>query len=173
MKFIANASGKDFTYDRKSKTAWFGKKEGEFKYLSDVNYARTNGPNGSSVSFNQNPYSNKIEIAGNKFQKGIVFNLSFMNTQSTSIDYNLNGKYKKLSTFIGVDDATKNSNRVVTYRFIGDGTELASFENAKGGDNPKPVNIDVSGVLKLQIVAEPGNVFESTWAALAEPKLFQ
>lgn len=62
---------------------------------------------------------------------------------------------------------------MVTYRFIGDGTELALFENVKGGDNPNPVNIDVSAVLKLQIVAEPGNVFESTWAALAEPKLFQ
>jgi len=173
VKFVADASGKEFSYDGKNKTAWVGKKEGSFKYLSDVNYARTDGPSGSSVHFNQNPYSNKIEIAGDKFQKGIVFNLSFMNNKSTSIDYNLNGKYKKLSTFIGVDDETKNSNRVVTYRFIGDGTELALFENVKGGDNPNPVNIDVSGVLKLQIVAEPGNVFESTWAALAEPKLFQ
>ncbi|GAV13859.1 NPCBM/NEW2 domain-containing protein [Paenibacillus sp. chi10] len=173
VKFVADASGKEFSYDGKNKTAWVGKKEGSFTYLSDVNYARTDGPSGSSVHFNQNPYSNKIEIAGDKFQKGIVFNLSFMNNKSTSIDYNLNEKYKKLSTFIGVDDETKNSNRVVTYRFIGDGTELASFENVKGGDNPNPVNIDVSGVLKLQIVAEPGNVFESTWAALAEPKLFQ
>ncbi|OBY81488.1 hypothetical protein BBG47_01470 [Paenibacillus sp. KS1] len=173
VKFVADASGKEFSYDGKNKTAWVGKKEGSFKYLSDENYARTDGPSGSSVHFNQNPYSNKIEIAGDKFQKGIVFNLSFMNNKSTSIDYNLNGKYKKLSTFIGVDDETKNSNRVVTYRFIGDGTELALFENVKGGDNPNPVKIDVSGVLKLQIVAEPGNVFESTWAALAEPKLFQ
>jgi NPCBM/NEW2 domain len=175
LKFVANASGKDFMFDGKNKTAWIGKKEGAFKYLSDVNYARIDGTNVSNVDFNQNYDRNKIVIADNKFQKGVAFYLGW-NTKQVSIDYNLNGKYKKLSTSLGIDDATKNSLAGMTYRFIGDGTELASFENVKGGDNPKPVTIDLSGVLKLQIVVEsvrPEGSYEPTYAALAEPKLFQ
>lgn len=174
LKFVASASGKDFSYDGKNKTAWIGKKDGSFKYLSDLKYARVDAPYTSYVDFNQNYDRKKIEIAGNVYQKGINFNLSYLSgNKKQSIDYNLNGGYNKLTTLIGVDDLTRNSKSTVTYRFIGDGTELASIEDVKGGDNPRPVDVDVRGVLKLQIVVEHNiEGYDSTYAAVAEPKLF-
>lgn len=39
LRFAAEATGQDITWDGKNKTIYIGKKEGESKYLSDVSYA--------------------------------------------------------------------------------------------------------------------------------------
>lgn len=176
VKFIAESSGKGFSYDSKNHTAWIGKKEGAFKYLSDVNYARVNARNESLIDFNQNYQRNKITIADNTYQKGINFAYYpyDSNSKQPSIEYNLNGNYKKLTAFVGVDDYTKNNVGSVTYRFIGDDNELLTVEDVRGGDNPKQVSVDVTGVLKLKIEVEfETNSYSDFFAALAEPKLFQ
>lgn len=141
-----------------AKTAWIGQKEGASKYLGDLNYARMDGDSGAKgdIFFKnwKNPDGLKFNIADNQYSHGIG---SILNTSSwsgdkyNSIDYNLNGKYKKLTGFFGVDDYTKNSDNTGSIIIYGDGTEIFRQDGLRGGDMPKFNAIDITGVLKLQI----------------------
>ena len=43
----------------------------------------------------------------------------------------------------------------------------------KGGDNPRSIQVDLTGVLKLKIEVEtPDNNYETIYAALAEARFF-
>ncbi|MEK3905021.1 NPCBM/NEW2 domain-containing protein [Paenibacillus sp. FSL R7-0179] len=181
---FAKNSGQDFTYDGKNKTAWVGKKEGTFKYLSDISYARTDK---AAAAFHLNKwinvgdptkaYSGEFRIADNKYLHGIgLENLFFMsNKGSGSIEYNLNGKYKKLTGFVGIDDHSKDSENPGTVKFIADGKEIYYSSEMLGGDLPKEVNLDISGVLKLRIeFTTTGEDYRSsTMIDFVEAKLFQ
>ena len=159
-KKVAQGFGESFTYDGKNKTAWYGQKNGTFKYLDEISYARVDGKNPTgSINFKNwtNPANLKFTIADQQYLHGIgsVLDQNYSSGDyQKSIDYNLNGKYKKLTGFIGVDDYTKNSVNTGTITIIGDGQELFRQENLKGGDMPSKINVDVSGVLKLQIKFE-------------------
>ncbi|WP_054956961.1 NPCBM/NEW2 domain-containing protein [Paenibacillus dakarensis] len=159
-KNAAATLDQSFSYDGKNKTAWFGKKEGSFKYLDEISYARTDGENAKKNIYFKNwthPSNLKFTIAGNKYLHGIGSILDIPSNGKdyyNSVDYNLNGKYKKLTGYIGVDDYTKNSDNTGTVIIKGDGEELYRLEGIKGGDMPVKVNIDMTGVLKLQIVFE-------------------
>ncbi|UQZ34585.1 hypothetical protein C2I18_14275 [Paenibacillus sp. PK3_47] len=154
-------SGQDFTYDGKNKTAWVGKKEGTYKYLSDVSYARTD-IEGVKFHFNKwanagdyilDPYSGKFKIADNEYLHGIgIENLFYAsNNGKGSIEYNINGKYKKLTGFIGVDDHSKDSANAGQIKIIADGQEIYSSPEMLGGDLPREVKLDISGALKIRI----------------------
>ncbi|MDG0792249.1 NPCBM/NEW2 domain-containing protein [Cohnella ginsengisoli] len=71
----------------------------------------------------------------------------------------------------------KNSNETVTFKFIGDDNELLAVADVKGGNNPIPVSVDLTGVLKFRIVVEkpdPENIiYGELYASLADGKLFQ
>jgi hypothetical protein len=170
LRFAAEATGKEISWDGKNKTIWIGQKEGDFKYLSDLAYARMDGDSGT-LDLDQNYSRGKITIAGNEYQKGINAYLNF-SAKSVSVDYNLNGKYKKFTGNLGVDDSTKNYTEDVKITFIGDEKEISHF-TVKGGDNPFPVNIDLTGVLKFRILFEtPGKTFDRAFGAIGEAKLF-
>lgn len=171
LRFAAEATGKEITWDGKNKTIWIGQKEDSFSYLSDITYARMDGKSTNYLDMNQNYDRNKITIAGTQFQKGINTYLDAFG-QTLSVDYNLNGKYKKFTGFLGIDDTTKNYSKSVTITFMGDDKEIIHF-SVKGGDTPLPVNIDLSGVLKLRILFETENTsFEKVYGAIGEPKIF-
>jgi hypothetical protein len=170
LRFAAEATGKEISWDSKNKTIWIGQKEGEFKYLSDLTYARMDGGSGY-LDLDQNYSRGKITIAGNEYQKGINANLSFT-SESVGVDYNFNGKYKKFTGYIGLDDNTKNYSGDVKITFIGDEKEITHFI-VKGGDNPLPVNIDLTGVLKFRIIFETSErLFENAYGAIGEAKVF-
>ncbi|MDI4647878.1 NPCBM/NEW2 domain-containing protein [Cohnella hashimotonis] len=174
LKDVTKALGKELNYDSKNSTAWIGKKPGSFKYLSDISYARLDAPSESYIDFNQNYNREKIQIASNVYQKGINFNTNYFNGSIESIDYNLNGQYKKFTAFVGIDDKTKNSPDTVSFKFIGDDNELLTVTDVKGGNNPIPVSVDLTGVLKLRVIVEKqGDSFTSIYASLADGKLFQ
>ncbi|WP_282940473.1 NPCBM/NEW2 domain-containing protein [Paenibacillus sp. RC67] len=90
-------------------------------------------------------------------ENGIKVVLPLFNTEqrtaikSGSIEYNLEGKYTKLTGSVGIDDKTKNSNALGTLKIIGDGKELTVLGNLKGGDLPKNIDIDITNISKLQI----------------------
>lgn len=176
VKFMVQSAGKDFSYDGKNKTVWVGKKEGAFKYLSDIEYARMDGYAVNRLDFNQNYEREKQKIAGVIYQKGVSVNLysSSSADKKLSVDYNLNGQYKRLTGFIGIDDFTKNAKTTVRISFIGDDREIAAYDNLKGGDNPAPIDVDLKGVLKLRILFETTDTtWETVYANLSEAKLFQ
>ncbi|OKP91512.1 hypothetical protein A3842_02905 [Paenibacillus sp. P3E] len=181
---FAKNSGQDFTYDGKNKTAWVGKKEGTYKYLSDLSYARTDKKDtkfhfnkwdnaGSSIPSNNGNFI----IADNKYLHGIgLENLFYMSNNGTgSIEYNLNGKYKKLTGFIGIDDYSKDSANTGQIKIIADGQEIYSSPEMLGGDLPREIKLDISGVLKLRIEfsTEGEDYRSSTFIDFAEAKLFQ
>ncbi|WP_051775048.1 NPCBM/NEW2 domain-containing protein [Paenibacillus tyrfis] len=158
LRFIGEALGKEVNWDGSTETIWVGKKDGEFKYLTSIEYARIDGDT-SWVYFDKIG-DQKFKIASNPYQKGLGAKTgTYKSEKKTSISYNLNGKYTKLSGFLGIDDSTKNSAATGNVRFIGDGKELKGFNNLKGGNNPIAAEIDVTNVLKLEIVFEN----EGTW----------
>lgn len=179
-KSIAQGVGQSFTYDGKNKTAWIGAKQGSYKYLDEISYARMDGDNSKGNIYFKNwtsPSNLKFKIADQQYLHGIG---SILDTpyngvnHENSIDYNLNGKYKKLTGFIGVDDYTKDSENSGTIIVKGDGQELFRKDAMKGGDMPLEISVDLTGVLKLQIVfessADDGNQID---LVIGEAKLFQ
>ncbi|MEK4732323.1 NPCBM/NEW2 domain-containing protein [Paenibacillus sp. FSL L8-0641] len=172
LRFAGEATGKEVTWDGKNKTIWIGKKDSEFKYLSDVAYARMDGGSKAFLDFNQNYNRDKITIADKQYQKGINTALSPYGTKQISVDYNLNGKFKKFTGELGVDDKTKNAPENVTITFIGDDKELSRF-SVKGGDNPLPVTVDLTGVLKFRIVFEiDPKSSDFVYGAIGDAKVF-
>lgn len=132
----SNLSGVPFSYDSKSGSVHIGQNLTS-TYMSDAKpfYISTNSY-----------YLNKqIQVGGQSFTKNIAFFAVFNN--ETSFAYNLNGKYRTLETIVGLsDDANKHD---TTLTILGDDRELWTG-NLKAGDLPQNLNVDVSGVLKLQ-----------------------
>ncbi|WP_150266432.1 NPCBM/NEW2 domain-containing protein [Paenibacillus tepidiphilus] len=156
VKNIAQGLGEGFTYDGANKTAWIGQKQGASKYLDELSYARIDGPYKDRLYFKnwETPKGLKFRIADQQYLHGlgaILDSYSYNEDAEVSIDYNFNGKYKKLSGYIGVDDYTKDTDNTGAIVIIGDGQELYRKEEIRGGDLPTKLDIDVSGVLKLQI----------------------
>jgi hypothetical protein len=169
LRFIGESVGKDVNWDGDTQTIWVGKKQGSFKYLSDIEYARFSGSETTNLTFNQTNNRKLLKIAGNTYQNGISFNVS---QKVPTLDYNLNGNYSRLTGIIGVDDETKNSGNTGILKIIGDGKELYSNNNLIGGNNPLNLDINVSGVLKLQIVVQTDRkVYDETYVDLAELKV--
>ena len=157
VSFFGKSIGKDVSYEGKTKTVWVGKKNGSFKYLESIDYARRDINVRSSEFYFGKWDKDTFKVASNSFSHGIGFDLSsfWYNGQSTStIDYNLNGTYKSLSGKIGIDDSTKNCVSTGKFTVLGDSSELYVIDNIKGGDLPKDISVDISGVLRLQLKFE-------------------
>ncbi|WP_181592869.1 NPCBM/NEW2 domain-containing protein [Paenibacillus sp. YN15] len=151
IRFVSEALGKKVEWDGDNDTIWIGKKVGNFDYLTDLTYARADGSAKDKAFFD-----NVLHIAGSPYMnKGIKVKLPQSDTQSDqygSIDYNLEGKYSTLTGKIGIDDTTKNSDASGSFKIIGDGKELFTVENLRGGDQSKEVEVNITGVSKLQLV---------------------
>ncbi|WP_310551249.1 NPCBM/NEW2 domain-containing protein [Paenibacillus glufosinatiresistens] len=179
VKNVAQGMGESFSYDGKTKTAWIGAKQGAFKYLDEISYARMDGDNSKGEIYFKNwtnPSGLKFTIADQKFLHGVgsILDAPYNGKDfRNSIDYNLNGKYKRLNALVGVDDYTKNSDNQGTIAIYGDGVELYRSESLKGGDLAKEINVELTGVLKLQIVFETAkDEAEQLDLVLADAKLF-
>jgi hypothetical protein len=175
ISFIGSSFGKDVTYDGKTKTLWVGKKTGSYKYLDSINYARKDSSESSNdINFIKWDSGSNFIIADNTFQHGIgaEFSQYFGKNTLQSIDYNLNGTYKTLTGKFGIDDSTKNNVGYGKVKIIGDGEELYASDNLLGGDLPRDLNVDITGVLRLQIKFEvSGNGTPSI--VLGDAKLIQ
>ncbi|QKS45052.1 NPCBM/NEW2 domain-containing protein [Paenibacillus cellulosilyticus] len=160
LRFAAEAVGKEVTWEGKSKTIWIGKKEGAFKYLSSIDYARAEGVAVDGLRFDKWKDGSSFIVAENKYVNGIgmYFPNDFWNKAlSGTVDYNLNGKYSKFVGKIGVDDIYKNSTSVGVIKIFGDGELLYTSTDLIGGNLPIDLNVDITGVLKLRIQFEFNN----------------
>ena len=157
LAFVGEALGQKVEFEGKTGTIWVGKKIGAFDKLTSIEYARMDIPGYfSSLSFdkvnalNTTSSNQKLKIAGIAYDSGFSTYLDTYDEKG-SIDYNLNGHYSKLRGYIGIDDSQKNSKATGKIIITGDGKELYSSPSLMGGDLPTEINIDVTGVLKLQI----------------------
>ncbi|MEF3313841.1 stalk domain-containing protein [Paenibacillus sp. GYB004] len=119
LRFIGESLSKDVNWDGETETIWVGKRDGDFKYLTDVEYARVDGSAKENLYFNEwkYPVGLKFSVAGKKYNNGVGIILDYTirsEDNKGSIDYNLNGEYTTLSGLIGIDDFTKNSDNMGT-----------------------------------------------------------
>lgn len=173
ISFIGKSVGKDVAYDGKTKTVWVGKKLGSFKYLDSIEYARFDTSSTCHTLSMEKWDSSNFKIAGNTFLHGIGSYFSWgLENPKQSIDYNLDGKYKTIYGKIGIDDISKNSTEGGRIKILGDGEEIYVSDLLKGGDLPRDLNVDISGVLKLQIVFE-GDNYDRFNIVFGDAKLIQ
>ncbi|MBE1446081.1 NPCBM/NEW2 domain-containing protein [Paenibacillus sp. OAS669] len=185
LRFIGEALGKNVEYEGGTGTIWVGKKEGRSVYLSDIEYARKDTDSSKTlhidkwqdVKGNALSYSGEFSIAGTKYSHGIGFESAFYLSAGGmgSVDYNLDGKYRKLTGLIGIDDYKKNSKNFGTIKVLADGKEIYSSPKMMGGDKAIPIDIDVTGVAKMKIIFTEDQQFykDNTFIDLVEAKLFE
>jgi hypothetical protein len=154
LRFVSESIGKKVEWDEGNNTIWVGKREKSSDYLTNIPAAKEN-----EGAIDGAFYDNVLHIAGTAYmQYGIKVVLPLVDTEqrsaskSGSIEYNLNGKYMKLTGNVGIDDRSKNSTALGSFKILGDGKELSVIENLRGGDLPKSVDVDVKGVSKLEII---------------------
>lgn len=186
LRFVGEALGKEVEWDGPNETIWIGKKEGRFKYLSDIEYARFDRTTNKSLHIDEwgvkgantlGDHKGGFVIAGNKFEHGLGFAASagFGFGGNASVEYNLNGQYSKLTAYLGIDDATKNSVHHVEFVITGDGKEIYRSPKIMGGDLPLPIEVDLKNVLRLKIeILETDEDYRvKTYGIFAEAKIFE
>jgi hypothetical protein len=179
LRFAGEALGKDVNWDGKTKTIWIGKKEGNSKYITDLEYARAEGEAINNLYFKEwkSPAGYNFHVAGTKYLNGM--GIILYGSNSGKVSYNLNGDYKRMTSLIGIDDYTKNSATRGRVTILGDGVEIFKSDQLTGGDPAKEINVNLSGVLKLEILFEgigSDDVFtrrDQVDIVLTETKLFQ
>lgn len=186
--YLTKYTNKDFVYDSKKNTAWIGKKEGSFKYLSSINYSRLdiNERTGDFHfdKWNKVPYGKafleytaNFNIEQNEYLHGIGFanNNYLSNKGSGSVTYNLKENYKKLTGFVGIDDFSKNNVNIGQIIIYGDKKVIYTSDELKGGNSPKSLNVNIENVkeLKIEFKTMGDRYLEQTFIDFTDIKIFQ
>jgi hypothetical protein len=129
--------------------------------LSDIDYARAEGVAGQKNlqqffidQWEGSAYhdNSPLKIAGEEYAHGFGMDLGRAYTNETgTIYYNLDGKYSKLTGYVGIDDNSKNSTALGYVTIYGDDTQIYKSEGLVGGNHALPVDLSVEGVAKLKI----------------------
>ncbi|PCJ58616.1 MAG: hypothetical protein COA79_12720 [Planctomycetota bacterium] len=72
---------------------------------------------------------------------------------NAKLSFDIGGTYKKLKADIGIASSMKKRGSVV-FKVKGDGRELYKSPILKGGIAPHPIEVDIKGVKRLEIIAE-------------------
>lgn len=90
-----------------------------------------------------------LRIGDREFERGIGIHAP------TEMTWQIDGAYDQLAMVIGIDEAVGNRGDCVV-RIMGDGRQLLN-KRLTGSDEPMTVNLEVTGVEQLTIIAEAGN----------------
>jgi len=117
----------------------------------------------------KNIYGQKLSIGGKVFEKGC-------GTLAHSIIYiDLNKSVERFKCYVGVDDATipmtppTEPNVAVKFRVLCDGRELYDSGIMKRGDAAKFIDLDVSGIKQMILVALQSGLSNYTHCAEGRP----
>ncbi|MPS63378.1 NPCBM/NEW2 domain-containing protein [Chryseobacterium sp.] len=91
-----------------------------------------------------------LTIAGDVFKRG------FGTHAESSLLIKLNGKVKKFSAWVGIDDEMKGHEPAAEFEIYGDNKKLWSSGIMKLGDKAKPVSVSLEGVKQLELVVTDG-----------------
>lgn len=173
LRFAGEALGKPVYWDGKTKTISIGHKEGSSTYLDLIDYARAEGGAANNIEFGKSG-EKKFTIANNEYLNGIAVPFASWHS-NTVIKYNLNGKYTKLTGYLGIDDSSKNASEYGRIEIIGDTEILYSSPQLVGGDLPSEISVDVTNVQRLEIsfinVHENNSYGSAKQIVFAEAKL--
>jgi hypothetical protein len=119
-------------------------------YLSDVDWTSAiPGVSSLPTQKDKSVYSSEISINGQHYTKGI-------GTQAASETvYDLGKQFSMFRADIGVDSEVGNHGSVV-FQVFGDGKKLYDSGVMTGGTPAKSINVDVTGVSQLKLVATDG-----------------
>lgn len=105
-----------------------------------------------------------LRLGGRPYERGI-------GVQARSrLTYALGGKWRSFFARCGIDDAAGREGAAV-FRVIGDGRLLKEVARRRG-EPPLPVAIDVTGVDRLVLEADPGESYTSDFCDWAEARLY-
>ncbi|MBQ8010944.1 MAG: NPCBM/NEW2 domain-containing protein, partial [Oscillospiraceae bacterium] len=99
----------------------------------------------------KNPEGGSFQMAGKKYKNGVVFHRYCF---SSSITYNVDGDYSKMSFYLGHQDNTDMD--PVELKVYLDNKFYESFSMA-ASDVPQMIEIDVRGKQTIRFVADKGN----------------
>ena len=100
------------------------------------------------LKVNRSLYGEPLKIGSRSFDRGICVR------SKTNVRYRLNGDFNRFQTWIGIQDTYKGD---VVVTISCDGTELFSGEVAPE-DDPKRLDLDVSGKYSLEILVDYGKL---------------
>jgi len=137
-----------------------GAARNEKVWLSDLDVSKTQQGWGQPHA-NTSVEGNPLRIGGRTFEHGL-------GTHADSVLYvNLHGGSRRFTAFVGVDDETRKQGSV-EFRVLADDKEVFKSGIIKGGDKPREVNVDVSGVKLLVLLVSSGpdgmNYDHADWA---------
>jgi hypothetical protein len=90
-----------------------------------------------------------LQLDGKVYRKGLA-----MHSRSRAV-YRLPGKFQKFTAVVGIDDAVRNVGGDLLLEISGDGKSLWKG-NVRGGEAPQALDLDISGVKRLEILADYG-----------------
>jgi chitodextrinase len=138
-------------------------------FISDLNWtSATNGwgPVEKDMS-NGEQYAgdgHTISLQGNKYAKGLGVHAKSV------VTYNLGGQYSSFVSDIGIDDETSGTGSV-EFQVWGDGTKLYDSGIMTAASGVQNVNVNVAGVITLQLIVLPGNGMDGDHADWAGASL--
>jgi hypothetical protein len=92
------------------------------------------------------PYGQTLQIARERFPSGIgILTNSRLEVR--------NDGYKKFAAKVGIDDSATDKTNAVTFTVYGDGKRLTETKPLKWGMPAEPIEVDVSGVKLVELVA--------------------
>ena len=150
IRAISEALGKDVEWDGETSTIYVGPRPDEEPVKDDTVYL------GTVLKAYQKDGIAECEASTRTFKMaGIEYEHGLFPTSHTGsfAEYNLEGKYSKISGMIGHIDSSNTSSG--TYKFYGDGKLIRQY-GLFGHDMPKEFSIDISHVQQLRIVFEGG-----------------
>jgi len=122
--------------------------------LSDLTPTAQSGGSALGVEWpmqkDRNVVGGPMRLAGRTIARGLGVH------GGTTLVYMLDGGYEKFSATVGIDDAIGRRGSVV-FRVLGDGKELFKTDVLRGGMPSVAVNVDVAGVKKLELFADPAD----------------
>jgi alpha-galactosidase len=92
------------------------------------------------------PYGQTLQIARKAYQSGIGI------LANSRLEVRNDG-YKRFTTKVGVDDSATDKTHAVTFTVYGDGKRLAQSTPMKWGTPAEALEVDVSGVKLVELVA--------------------
>ncbi len=91
-----------------------------------------------------------LTIAGEVFKRG------FGTHAESSLLIKLDGKAKKFTALVGLDDEIKEQTPAVVFEIYGDNKKIWSSELMHLGDKAKPVSVSLEGVNQLELLVTDG-----------------
>jgi TolB-like protein len=125
------------------------------------------------VGVSQEERPPRVQLFGEVFYKSLARKLCSSGEQNRwRVVYNLQRRYVRLTARVGVADGEPTGWVVAKFVVLGDGAVLFESRPKKSGDVPDSLDVDVRGMLQLELVAwleRSGTCWDVVWA---DPRVY-